>query len=826
MAKKQEKQAAAPIEEKIIERPLGRAIHDYMMPYAEYIILERALPRVEDGLKPVQRRILYSMHELNLKPDGPFKKSARVVGDCLGKYHPHGDSSIYGAMVNMAQDFNMRNRLVHGHGNFGSIDGDGAAAMRYTEVKLDYIACELLRDLEKNTVKWVKNFDDSLDEPEVLPGRFPNLLVNGAEGIAIGLSTKIPQHNLTEIIDAAVAMLRDPKITIEELLGIVKGPDFPTGGYIIADKATLKEMYETGAGKFVMRAKADIQPAENGKQNIVITELPYNVNKATLQQDIIILKEEALESRKDAKMVELLGGIQEINDESDRNGISVVIRLRKDADAVALLNLLYKKTALQCNFSANMVAIAEGRPQQLGLIAILRHYLAYQRKIIYRRSSFDLENALKREHILIGFTIILKDIDGVVAVIKSSSSRSDASAKLRAKYDISERQADAVLDLRLGQLTKLEITKIENELRELEKLIFKLNKIVSNPKEQDAVVIEELLEIRDNYKSKRLSVIVSSFDDVQHKSAEKGGTSGRRGYAVITADAKVKFISPLTFHSFKGIPTAIAEIAKEITVAEKGTRTLVFSNLGLAYKLDTAEIVDSSMSSAGQKLCDLFPTVADKKEKAVSVLNIADASANGEVLFFTKKGFVKRLPLKELNPNKDVFSVCALKEEGDEIINVELRKDSTCTTMISTDGMCINVNTEDFPVYKRDASGIIGMVLNEKENVFWAGQCELDGTEAVGEIAVICSKGYAKRVFCAEIEVGGRARKGVKIVDTAEAGDILFARPVTNTYNIALVYKDKSVKVVETEEILIDRNRLGKGKPFKVALDVTMAVRL
>ncbi len=476
--------------ERIVDKTLEKAVHEFMMPYAESIILDRALPRVEDGLKPVQRRILYTMHELNIKPDGPFKKSARVVGDCLGKYHPHGDSSIYQAMVNLAQDFNMRNPLVNGQGNFGSIDGDGAAAMRYTEVKLEPLACEMLKDLEKDTIKWVKNFDDSLDEPDVLPAAFPNLLVNGATGIAIGLATKIPPHNLTEVIDGTIALIDNPKMSVKELLGIIKGPDFPTGAFI-TEGDTFEDIYTTGRGKIMMRAKVGIE-TEGNKQSIVITELPYNVNKSMLQLRIKDLRDELAQKDKN----NVLSGIQAIVDESDRNGIRVVIRLKKGEDPRVVLDYLYQKTDLQCNFNVNIVAIADGRPQQLGLVPLLNYYIAHRRDVVYKRSQYDLAVAKKRENILDGFAIILPDIDGVVAIIKASNSRSDAKEKLKDKYGINDKQADAILDLRLVNLTKLEVGKIEKELADLKKTIARLTTIVGSKKEQLNVEREELQEIR------------------------------------------------------------------------------------------------------------------------------------------------------------------------------------------------------------------------------------------------------------------------------------------------------------------------------------------
>ena len=465
--------------------PLEEVLPNSMLPYAEYVILDRALPRVEDGLKPVQRRILYTMYDMGLTPDKPHKKSARIVGDCMGKYHPHGDSSVYDAMVRMAQDFNMRMTLVNGHGNFGSVDGDPAAAMRYTEARLEPLALELLRDIEKDTVRFTLNFDDSLKEPETLPGRFPNLLVNGASGIAVGLATNIPPHNLGEVIDGIVAYIDNPKIKLFEMMKYIKAPDFPTGGYIVANE--LVQAYQTGKGKILLRAKVNVEEGDNDKKLIVITELPYQVNKAKLLTKIAELREE----KKD-----ILGGISEITDESDRNGMRAVIKVKKDADVDKILAALYKYTDLECTFGINMVAIAEGKPQQMGLLDIIRYYVAYQREVVLRRTKYDLAQAKERCHILEGLIIAVRNIDEVIEIIKTSESVPVARQRLRDRFDLSERQAQAILDLRLARLTKLEIYKLEQELEELKKLIARLTAIVESKKLQMEVVANELKEIK------------------------------------------------------------------------------------------------------------------------------------------------------------------------------------------------------------------------------------------------------------------------------------------------------------------------------------------
>jgi Type IIA topoisomerase (DNA gyrase/topo II, topoisomerase IV), A subunit len=519
-------------DQNIIEKPIERVLPDSMMPYSEYVIMDRALPRVEDGLKPVQRRILYTMHGLDMKPDGPYKKSARVVGECLGKYHPHGDKSVYDAMVRMAQDFNMRMTLVDGHGNFGSIDGDEAAAMRYTEVRLAPLATELVRDIGKDTVRWNKNFDDTLEEPDVLPGRFPNLLVNGATGIAIGLATNIPSHNLSETIDGCIAMIDRPDIALEELVKIIKGPDFPTGGFLIDGGAVL-EAYKEGRGKLVLRAKADVEN-EGERQNIVVTEIPYNVNKEALQKRIYELKD----SKKD-----ILGNISEVADESDRNGMRIVVKLKKGEDAVKILNYLFEHTDLQTNFNVNMVAIAAGKPRQMGLVEILKYYLEFQKSVILRRSKYEIDLAKKRAHILEGYAIVIPNIDRVIEIIRNAPTRPEANKGLRQEFGLDEVQAEAILSLQLGNINRLDAGKFERELGELKGKISELQKIISSQREQYAVVRRELEEIKNRYKVKRLTTIVDSLDELEIKPFDPTKRTAKKGFIVLGGDGNVKLVS-------------------------------------------------------------------------------------------------------------------------------------------------------------------------------------------------------------------------------------------------------------------------------------------
>ena len=463
MRKDKVKQLALELESTITEKPIESIMPESMMIYSEHVILDRALPRVEDGLKPVQRRILYTMYNLNMKPKGGFKKSARIVGDCMGKYHPHGDSSIYDAMVRLTQDFNMRMPLIKGQGNFGTLT-DPPAAMRYTEVEMAALGMELLRDIDKNTVRWNKNFDDTLDEPDLLPGRFPNLLVNGAQGIAIGLATNIPTHNLTEVIDGCIATLDNPRISLEELMNHIKGPDFPSGGFLVSNDELI-EAYRTGKGKIVLSGRADIE-GDGDKQSIVITELPYGVNPNSLTEKIYSLRE---------KKKDIFGNITEISDETTR-GIRIVIKLKRGEDAVKILDALYKHTDLQSTFNLNMVAIADGKPRLMGLQKVLEYYLNYQKQIVKNRSVYELGVAKKRAEILEGYLIVIPDIDEVIALIRSSANRTEAKGRLRERYSLSEVQAEAILSLQLGNINKLDVGKYTDELKGLKNDIERLTK--------------------------------------------------------------------------------------------------------------------------------------------------------------------------------------------------------------------------------------------------------------------------------------------------------------------------------------------------------------
>ena len=781
--------------------PLEEVLPQAMLPYAEFVILDRALPRVEDGLKPVQRRILYTMIEMGLTPDKPHKKSARIVGDCMGKYHPHGDSSVYDAMVRMAQDFNMRMTLINGHGNFGSVDGDPAAAMRYTEARLEPLALELLRDIDKETVPFSFNFDDSLLEPDILPGRFPNLLVNGANGIAVGLATNIPTHNLGEVIEGACAMIDNPKITLPQLMKIVPGPDFPTGGYII--KNELEQAYKTGKGKITLRAKYSVENGEGGKKLIVITELPYQTNKAELLRKIMLLREEKKEQ---------LAGIAEIVDESDRTGMRAVVACKKNADVDAILAYLLKYTDLECTFGINMVAIAGGKPQQLGLVEILKYYVDYQRTIIVRRTKYDLKQAEARCHILEGLIIGVHNIDEVVEIIKKAESTPDARRKLMERFSLTERQAQAILDLRLARLTKLEVTKLEEELAELRKKIEEYRAILASKEKQMGIVKRELREIKQKYPCPRKSVIVDRVEDIDVYRQDIKRPSAE-WIAAITANDCIKFMQKIDFDGkYKKplSPSSKGDIMFKQTLPCLSDGVLLgFTNYGNAVKLELEQFSDVEFRGAGIKLKSFYDA-AMNGEKIIKLFDITGGLPEGDVIFFTKQGMVKRSQWSEYGLLKSVYPAIKFKT-GDELVNVETFVGDEYTTMcfVTNNGMCLNAATDDVPCQGRIAAGVKGMLVDGDDSVLFATQINGEG-----EIIIVTDKGLFKRVISSLIDPISRGRKGVMITDSKSG--VLFADYVTVPYKLAVTSEEGTVTEIDTEDIPIDA-RPSKGKPMKSA---------
>ena len=787
-------------------QPLEKVMHTSMLPYAEFVILDRALPRVEDGLKPVQRRILYTMHEMGLSPDKPHKKSARIVGDCMGKFHPHGDSSVYDAMVRMAQDFNMGKTLVDGHGNFGSVDGDPAAAMRYTEARMQPLALELLRDIDKETVSFSLNFDDSLKEPDVLPGRFPNLLVNGASGIAVGLATNIPTHNLEEVINGVVAYIDNPAISLEEMMEFIPCPDFPTGGIILANE--LIQAYKTGRGKITLRAKIHAEKTDNGKTNLVITELPYQVNKAQLLRKIVELCDEKEKE---------LDGVDHVADESDRTGMRAVIRVKKDADIDSILKCLYKYTDLEVTFGINMVVIADGKPQQLGLMEIIRHYVKYQQKIIKKRTLFDLKQAEQRCHILEGLIVAVQNIDEVIAIIKKSESTSDARAKLMARFEISETQAQAILDLRLARLTKLEIFKLEEELKELKKTIKKLTAISKSGDLQLQVVKEEITEIKNAYPTPRRSKLVFTREEADELVAsapeKKAGAPCTLVYAadetfkVLTGKNREALEKPLD-GKFNARVIALKTLQ---TTTDK--RIFAFTNYGNCHKIDISDSdLECKLTEEGVTLKELSKD-AETGEKVVALFEIGERLPYGSLLFFTKKGMIKKSEWAEYEQRKDCFQAVKLNEE-DEVIGVEEDEPNENSTIVivTKEGICLNAMKDDIPTQGRVSTGVRGIMLRDGDEVVYMKQITDEG-----EIVIATDEGKFKRVIASQIEPSKRYRKGSMIVSLREGASVISVGYVTMPYKLAVVEKGQTVSEISTENvsILSPSNRAQKLSRYK-----------
>ena len=789
---------------KLYVTPLEEVMPNSMLPYAEYVILDRALPRVEDGLKPVQRRILYTMLEMGLTPDKPHKKSARIVGDCMGKYHPHGDSSVYDAMVRMAQDFNMRMTLINGHGNFGSVDGDPAAAMRYTEARLEPLALELLRDLDKETVPFSFNFDDSLLEPDILPGRFPNLLVNGANGIAVGLATNIPTHNLAEVIDGCCAYIDNPKISLTNMMNIIPGPDFSTGGYIIAKE--LRQAYETGKGKITMRAHYTVEQGDYGKKHIVITELPYQTNKADLLRKIMLLKEERKEQ---------LSGIADIVDESDRSGMRAVITCKKEADVDAIIKILLKYTDLECTFGINMVAIAGGKPRQMGLLEIIRYYVQYQRQVVLRRTKFELKEALARCHILEGLIIGVHNIDEVVKIIKTAESTPDARRKLMERFSLSERQAQAILDLRLARLAKLEIRKLEQELEELRKLIARLQDIVGDIRKQWELVKYEMREVKRKYKCERKTRIVESENKIAVKGSDNRGAVGDLAVCV-NANNHIKFVErgEFMFSAKRKVPVSANnnQLHKNVLFCSATDTVYAFTNLGNVVRMSVNYVDLAEFKSPGQAFEKIVEGV-QKGEYPVRFFAVPEGKTpEGDLIFFTKQGAVKRTAWSEYLQGKVVMPAIKLKDD-DELLAVERYDEDEYSTMlfVTKKGLCLNAVKDEVPVQGRIAGGVKGIALSGDDEVIFATQ-----HTGEGEIIVVTTLNGVKRVVASTIEPIGRACKGVMIADIKGKGEILFADYVTIPYSVVFVNDNKAVIEVNTEEIPIE-TRVFKGKPLKIA---------
>jgi len=780
-------------------------MHDSMIPFAEYVIMDRALPRVEDGLKPVQRRILYTMLELGLTPDKPHRKSARIVGDALGKYHPHGDSSVYDAMVRMAQDFVMRAPLVNGHGNFGSMDGDSAAAMRYTEARLSPIAMEMLAHIEKDTVPWSLNFDDTLKEPDMLPARFPNLLVNGAAGIAVGLATNIPPHNLGEVIDGVVSRIRNPKLTLEELMELIPGPDFPTGGYLL-NLDQLKEAYATGRGKIALRAKTTIEKGPNGKSLIVINEMPYQVNKAAMLEKIL----QVTEQRK-----EMFAGISDIRDESDRTGLRAVIEVRRDYDPKTILNCLYKYSEMQTTFGINMVCIADGQPKQLPLMSIIDHYIRFQKDIVTRRTKYDLEKARQREHILAGLIIAVQNIDEVIRIIRSSNSPKEARAKLMKRFNLSQIQAQAILDMRLARLTALEIETLQKEYKFILETIARLEAILASERKLMNVIIHELTEIKDKYGDKRRTKILDANHEIQIN--EDAFKSVEECVIILTNGGFLKRINQKSFQ--KSAPTEDDSV-KSIVPSATNLRVQIFTNLGTLYTLPATDIPECKLKDKGKPLSAIIAGI-DSKESIVGLFSVADYK-NGDVFFATQNGQIKRTHLSEYDVRKKKIAACGLSN-GDSIISVNLLDGESDWMILSKLGMGIRFSSEDVNPMGRGAKGVKSINLQKSDCVVMAAP-----VSEQDDVALFTDLGYAKlmRVYLFETQKrGGKGLKAVSLLKNGSTGTyVAAALPVSEPCGIVVTLKSGQSFSLSSEQLnRQDRNAKGTAAVLAVLGDCVVS---
>lgn len=765
--------------DKVQEVDMQKTMKDYYIDYAMSVIASRALPDVRDGLKPVQRRILYSMVELNNGPDKPHRKCARIVGDTMGKYHPHGDSSIYEALVKLAQDFNTRYPLVDGHGNFGSVDGDGAAAMRYTEARLSKISMEMTADLNKDTVDFIPNFDETEKEPTVLPSRYPNLLVNGTSGIAVGMATNIPPHNLREVIGAVVKIIdnkinEDRETTLEEILEIVKGPDFPTGGTIIG-KTAIEEAYRTGRAKIRVRAVTNIEPMPNGKNRIVVTELPYMVNKARLIENIADLVRD--------KRVE---GITDLRDESDREGMRIAIELRRDVNPNIILNQLYKHTQLQDTFGVIMLALVDNQPKVLNLYEMLKYYLMHQEDVVTRRTKYDLNKAEERAHILEGLIIALDNIDRVISIIRGSSTVQAAKESLKKEFNLTDAQSQAIVDMRLRSLTGLERSKIEAELADLQKKIEEYRAILADKNKLLTVIKTEISLIADKYGDERRTSIgydeydLSMEDLIPDEACVIARTN--MGY--------VKRMTPDNFKSqhrggkgIKGMQTLEEDYIKDLFMTTSHHVLTFFTNTGRAYKLKAYEIPEAGRTSRGTAIINLLQLAPGETITAVVPVKVEDISDNDYLFMATKNGIVKKTPCKEFaNIRKNGIQAMTLRDD-DELIEVKLTDDTTEVMMVTKLGMCIRFKATDVRPTGRSAMGVIGMNLMDTDEVVGV-QLNTQGDTML----IVSENGMGKKTDISEYAVQHRGGKGVKCYKiTEKTGNVIGAKAVDDTREVMLI---------------------------------------
>ena len=765
--------------DRINEVDLKKTMEDSYIDYAMSVIASRALPDVRDGLKPVQRRILYAMKELSNTPDKPHRKCARIVGDTMGKYHPHGDSSIYGALVNLAQSWSTRYMLVDGHGNFGSVDGDGAAAMRYTEARLSKISVEMLSDIEKDTVDFIPNFDETEKEPTVLPSRYPNLLVNGASGIAVGMATNIPPHNLVEVINAVNKIIdnkveEDRDTEIDEILQIVKGPDFPTGAHILG-RAGIEEAYRTGRGKIIVRALTDIEPMANGKNRIVVTELPYLVNKARLIEYI-------------ADMVKnkRIDGITELRDESNRNGMRICIELRRDVNPHIILKKLYKHTQLQTTFGTNMLGLVNNEPVVMNLKQMLGFYLEHQENVVRRRSQYELNKAEERAHILQGLLMALDYIDEVISIIRGSKTTAEAKEKLIERFSLDDVQAQAIVDMRLRALTGLEREKLQGEYDSLQEKIKELKEILADIKKLLGVIKEEINVIRDKYGDERRSQIVADDSDITNDDLIPDENT-------VIAMTNMGYIKRMTTDNFKsqnrggkgikGMQTIEEDFIEDLLMTTTHHYILFFTNKGRVYRLKAYQIPEASRTARGTAMVNLLQLQPDEQVKAV--INIRKEKTDGYLFMATKRGIVKKTALSEYaNIRKTGLQAINLRED-DDLIEVKLTNNENDIFLVTKNGMCIRFNEKDVRPTGRTSMGVIGMTIDDTDEIV-AMQLDTQGAK----LLIVSENGLGKRTEISEFTTQHRGGKGVKCYKIVEkTGLVIGAKSVNDNNEIMLITK-------------------------------------
>ena len=793
---------------RILDINMEDVMHNSMMPYAEHVILERALPRVEDGLKPVQRRILYTMMELGTTPDKPHRKCARIVGDCLGKFHPHGDSSVYGALVHMAQDFSMRAPMVDGHGNFGSIDGDGAAAMRYTEARMTPLAMEMLRDIEKDTVPFRLNFDDTLKEPDMLPARFPNLLVNGANGIAVGLATNIPTHNLAESIRAVLAQMDNPDITLDELMRILPGPDFPTGG-VLLNNEEIRRGYETGKGKLTLRARVHVEDGVSGRKLLVITEVPYQVNKSAMLEKIQKLSEE----KKAA-----LSGIYDIRDESDRTGMRAVIELKRDTDPARVLAYLYKYTDLQVTFGVNMVAIVGGKPKLLSLKELIASYIEYQKRVVTRRTEYELKQAKARAHVLEGLMIALDNLDEVIALIRASKSPKEARLGLMERFALSEIQAQAILDMRLQRLTNLEVEALRREYADVLKLIARLESILKSGKKLTEVIRKEMEAIAEEYADERRTTLEQPEDAPVE--LPDNAPVPEDAVVVYTQSGYLKRVLP-AFLRRNPLPSPeenLEESARFLLPCTTADNLYIFTDLGNCYPINVGRLSECKPKDRGQLLSGVLAGI-EENEHPLLMLTCEPSKMKDlpDFIFVTKNGMIKRTAAADYDVRSRKYPALTLKK-GDSLLAVRQASGDDDLLLITRVGMSIRFPLASVPVQGRIAAGVRGMSVEAGDAVCW-----FDQLKETDEIILFSERGWAKRIPAMDLEPQNRAGKGVHCFYFNKNGsngrsiaDI--ARIDRNRACDLLIWQTRSpLSRLNRDEILL-QNRSGRGMPYVMAI--------